>query len=247
MNAPHRPLSSSVGPRLPPLGLLALTIIGAMVLSGIALLGSTPFSGPSGLPHGTGARAMGPTAALISYSLTFSESGLPSGTSWEVNIDNGSGSTMHWSSTSTVGFAVSGGVYQFTTVANASYVSTPGVAYVNGTAVTVYLVFGTPNLVTFTERGLPTGGTWDINTSASNGVWENITAGTNWSMDLPDGKYYYSIGVGAPYVATPSSGSYNVNGSNVTIGIGFVSHPTTYQVSFLQVPRCRREPTGRST
>jgi hypothetical protein len=234
MNAAQRTLSTLGGLRTHVRGLLALTLVGAMVLSGIALLGGTPVSGPSGTPPPVSGGVSGLRTLATNYSLTFSESGLPSGTSWEVRLGGGIRATMRWSTTSTVGFAVANGEYPFTTTANASYVSTPGVAWVNGSAVTVYLAFGTPYRVTFNETGLPSGGTWDINTSASNGGWENITSGTSWSMDLPNGKYYYSIGVGAPDIATPSSGSYNVNASNVTLAINFSTHPSTYPVSFLQ-------------
>ncbi|MEM3859313.1 MAG: hypothetical protein QW478_07885, partial [Candidatus Micrarchaeaceae archaeon] len=104
---------------------------------------------------------------------------------------------------------------------------------VNGASVSQSITFTKVSYsVTFTETGLPSGDTWKW--------WANITSGptlgttgsfpvssptTSVSIGEVNGTYDYVIGVslvnGQVYSASPSSGSFTVNGGNVTVTITF--------------------------
>ncbi len=104
------------------------------------------------------------TFALVTYALTFTESGLPVGTSWSVSLDSRDLRTSNASLTilepnGTYTFHL-GGVPGFTTT---EFV---GAASISGAALSrtiLWIPFTFP--VTLTETGLPTGDAWWVNVS----------------------------------------------------------------------------------
>ncbi len=171
--------------------------------------------------------------STVTYPLTFTETGLPSGTSWSVELNGWNTST-----TSTIGFDVGNGTWYYSVPNVAGYTpaSTGGSVIVNGTAANVTVAFtpSTTQNVTFTGSGLVSGAAWYVSmTDLSNFSSVTLSANGNVSVNFNETPGLYSYNVGAPsaYSATPSSGSITVSVSPVAVPIVFVRAPT-YLASF---------------
>jgi len=219
----------------------SLLVVGAIALPASGLLyGHGPFGwGPSGGAHTPGWGANNSTGH---YVVTFSESGLPAGTSWSVSVERtwsggpvGNGSpvplpsstpswgvgTTHTSTNATVSFCLRNGTYRFSVAeaVNGSGVYAPapsaGNLTVNGSAVNVPIVFSALRLysVSFVEVGLP--------------------AGTTWSVQL-----FGAAGVGPtpPWGPTPACANLTSNSSNST-SVGFSLPNGTYGFKVVGVRR----------
>ncbi|MEM3844072.1 hypothetical protein, partial [Metallosphaera sp.] len=169
----------------------------------------------------------------VTYTVTFTESGLPSGTSWSVTLNG-----YEQSSTSTtISFTETNGTYSFTVTQITDYSASPssGSITVNGAAVSQSITFTLVQyVVTFSESGLPSGDTWTwwVNitsapTLGTTGSFKVSSPSTSTSIDEVNGTYDYTIGVsevnGQTYYASPSSGSFTVSGSGLTITITFTA------------------------
>lgn len=160
--------------------------------------------------------AMGPQ----SYSLAFTESGLPSGTSWNVTLG---ASTSASSTTSTVGFSEPNGTYSFRVGGATGYVGFPssGTVSVAGANVAVSIAFTSAAqavTVTFHERGLPSGTSWSVDLSG-----EVASATSSGISFLVPGSTTYSFAVASVpgYSVSPSSGTVAVGSSPLTLTISF--------------------------
>ncbi|MFP3257725.1 MAG: hypothetical protein RXO36_07990, partial [Candidatus Nanopusillus acidilobi] len=171
------------------------------------------------------------TFNLVTYTVTFTESGLSSGTLWYVNLSNG----KSYSGTgTTITFNEPNGTYSYTiATVNKSYSpnQSSGTFTVNGANVNVAITFTRVYTVTFTENGLPTGTLWYVN--LSNGKSYSGT-GTTITFNEPNGTYSYTIAtVNKSYSPSPSSsGTFTVNGANVNVAITF--NLVTYTVTFTE-------------
>ena len=175
------------------------------------------------------------------YTVTFSETGLPSGTSWSVTFN----ATLSSSTTSSIAYSVLDGSYTFSVGAVSGYTPAPasGPVTVNGAAQTITIVFtATPPgtyLVTFTETGLPSGTSWSVTFNAA--LSSSTTSSIAYSV--PDGSYTFSVGAVSGYTPAPASGPVTVNGAAQTITIVFTATPPgTYLVTFTETGL----PTGTS-
>ena len=162
------------------------------------------------------------------YAVTFSESGLPPGTSWSVTLN---GQTLS-SGTSTILFSEPNGTYSYTVGAVSGYTVSPssGSVSVNGASQTVAIAFTpTSYLVWFTETGLPAGTSWSATLNA-----QTLTStGSTITFSETDGGYAYTVGSVNGYIASPSSGTVAVNGASQTVYIAFnPSTAATYPVTF---------------
>ncbi len=155
------------------------------------------------------------TFTLVTFSVTFTESGLPNGHNWSVTI----GTSTVGSVTSTIVFAEPNGTYpyQIGPLSGWRANSYSGTAIVNGgspppIAITWTRVYYS---VWFNETGLPTGTLWGMtfDTVAAN------TTGTSILYTAPNGTQTFSIRYMSGYYPTPGSGSLNVSGSDVTVNI----------------------------
>src|SRR6266581_634958 len=166
-------------------------------------------------------------STIVPPLVTFTETGLPSGTSWSVTLESASNS----SATTTIMFSVPNGTYAYVVRSVFGYAASPstGSVTVNGAPVQVAISFSvTTYAVTFTETGLPSGTWWSVTLDgASNG---SATATIGFSA--PNGTYTYAIGSVFGYAASPVSGSVTVNGTPVNIAISF--SVTTYAVIFTE-------------
>ncbi len=78
----------------------------------------------------------------VKYAVTFTESGLPSGTVWYINLSNGE---SFLASTPTITFNEPNGTYSYTiTAANKTYIASPGYFTVNGEPVAKSVAFTIP-------------------------------------------------------------------------------------------------------
>lgn len=207
--------------------------LSAVAAAGYRFLGWTGsgvgnYTGPSPTPTITMAGPIGEVATFAAlYTVTFSETGLPVGTSWSVTLNGVPGS----STTSTIAFTEPDGVYPFTVGSIAGYVATPasGSVTVSGASTTVAIVW-TPYsyTVTFTESGLPSGTSWSV---ALNGV-RGISTTPSIAFAEGNGTYPYTIGIVPGYFATPASGSVSVVGAPATVSVAWSL--TTYSVTFVE-------------
>jgi len=167
------------------------------------------------------------------YTVTFTETGLTSGTSWSVTFNG----TTESSSTNTITFNEPNGTYSFSIASINGYSVSPssGSITVNGANVNQAITFTavTPSIytITFTESGLYSGATWSVILA---GVTK--TANTNTIIfNEPNGTYSFTIGAINGYTATPSSGVITVNGANVNQGITFTLNGTkVFIVTFIE-------------
>lgn len=150
------------------------------------------------------------------YVVYFNESGLPTGTSWSVDM-NGSGAN---STGSSIHFILPNGTYSFSiggirgySVSNAS-----GNITVRGGNETVMELFTAIRYgVTFQAEGLPPGSMWNISLSGT--VY--VVSGSTFTLQLTAGRYTYRISAPPGYRASNSSGTLYVNYSSVKMNITF--------------------------
>jgi len=158
--------------------------------------------------------------------VTFTESGLPTGATWNVTLN---GIKLSSSSFSLV-FNEPNGTYSYTIGIYSGYSASPysGTVIINGAAHNVAITFTRVTYsVTFTESGLPSGN-WYVN--LSNG--QSFSSATDTiTFTEPNGSYTYSISSSnKEYAPLSPKGSFTVNGSNVNIPVSF--HLVTYEVTF---------------
>ncbi len=152
------------------------------------------------------------------YTVTFTESGLASGTSWSVTFDG----TSQSSTSTTDAFSVPDGTYSYTIGTVAGYTASPtsGSVTVNGANTGVSVAF-TANkyTVTFTESGLPSGTSWSVTLA---GTSQSSTT-TTIVFTVTDGSYSYTVGSVTGYSASPSSGTVTVSNANTGVSIAYSS------------------------
>jgi len=155
------------------------------------------------------------------YTVSFSESGLPAGTAWYVNLSNGK---LYTSTSDTISIRETNGTYSYS-VASSNKIFSPapasGSITVNGGLVSVPITFsqthGSSYTVTFSETGLPSGILWYVN---FNGTNKSSTTGTI-TFTAPNGTYSFTVGNVSGYSVSSSSGSISVNGNSVSNTITF--------------------------
>jgi len=150
------------------------------------------------------------------YSLNFTESGLPSGTSWGVGVNG----TAASGTTASVSVAEENGTFSWTASSVGGYVASPsgGTATINGQGSAVAVTF-TPftYAVTFTESGLPTGTSWSITVGGT----AHTSTGTTIVVQEPNGTYAYTVGAVAGYTASVSSGNVLVSAGSASVTVTF--------------------------
>lgn len=123
------------------------------------------------------------------YTVTFFESGLPSGTSWSVTFNGAAES----STTNTIAFTEPNGTYTFSLSAPSGYTVSPssGALVVQGKEMVQDIAFAVPNTftVTFQESGLASGAAWSV---TLNGHTETSTTNSVVFSGI-NGSYSYII------------------------------------------------------
>lgn len=174
-------------------------------------------------------------SGVVTYPVTFTETGLPSGTSWSVVLDGRTGS----SSSTSIPFAEPNGTWGFNVGTVAGYRGTPGggTITVEGGSVSVTITFspltGTQGnyTVTFTPAGLVQGTLWSV---TLNGTTNSSTGGPI-GFAAPNGSYPFSVGTVRGLAATPSTGTVLVQGHAATVTITFAaSSAANFTVTFTE-------------
>ncbi|MGC2035814.1 MAG: hypothetical protein WA761_10290, partial [Thermoplasmata archaeon] len=147
------------------------------------------------------------TFSLYTRSVTFKESGLPSGTPWNVTV----GAVTHGANTSSVAFTDPNGTYAYT-VTLATFGNASGLFTVKGSSVTVNLAY---YKVSFTKTGLPSGSSWQVTTNAATQTSTGTTV-----FYLVNGVYGYQIGIVPGYTARDSG--------NITVNSAALTQPTPF-------------------
>lgn len=152
------------------------------------------------------------------FPLSFNESGLPAGASWNVSI---AGVGNQTSSGTRALYVLGNGTYSYT-------LSAPGYAATPASG-TITVAGGSPSVpVSFAQSGppiyfplelrvvnLPNGTAW---TAEVNGSY--VLSTTNSTVvDLPDGTYNYTATAPIGYRVSPSSGALTLNGSGETANL----------------------------
>jgi flagellar basal body-associated protein FliL len=170
------------------------------------------------------------TFHLVTYKMTFTETGLPSGY-WYVNITGQQSSGPIPSSQASYSLSLPNGSYSYTvSTGNKEYKPSYSETFtVNGASVSESITFSEVTYtITFTESGLPSGTTWNV---TLNGVKSSSTA-SSITFKEPNGTYSYTIGIYNGYSASPYLGTITVNGANVNILITFTQ--VKYSVTFTE-------------
>jgi hypothetical protein len=157
----------------------------------------------------------------VPYPISFTESGLPGGTSWAVTLNG----TTESSATPAITFNEPNGTYGYTVGSVSGYASSPssGSVTVAGSSQTVVVTFtafapGT-FAVTFTESGLPQGALWYANLTGEPSM---SSTGTTIAMSLQNGTYSYTLASSNPsWVAVLATGSVTVAGASVSVDTAF--------------------------
>jgi hypothetical protein len=162
-----------------------------------------------------------------SYNVTFTESGLPSGSagvlagvSWSVTL----GGSTQSSTSSTIVFSEQNGTYSYSASA-AGFLPVPvsGSITVAGAAVAQTITFtalaaGTYT-VTYTETGLTAGTSWSVTLNGS----QLASTSTTILFTEKNGSYSFTVGSVSGYTAAPSSGTIQVAGAAAFQTITFTS------------------------
>lgn len=166
------------------------------------------------------------------FQVAFSETGLPAGSEWWVNLTNG-----EWNGRrgTMISFSLPNGTYLYTVAtANKTYIALGGIVTVDGGSVAESVTFSLTYAITFTQSGLPSGTGW----------WVNLTDGQNTksstrmiSFSLPSGTYSYSLAT-TNKIYIGRGGSFDVKGANVSEAVTFsvVSYGVIFSESGLPLP-----------
>jgi len=185
-----------------------------------------PVSGYSAIPRSGSINVNGNntniqiTFTLVTYNITFEESGLPSGTSWSVTLNG----TTEYSATSIIKFKEPNGTYSYSIGSVSGYsISIPsGSITVNGASVSQSIRFTLITVKTysimFIESGLPSGTSWSVTLNGTS----NTSSTTSITFYEPNGTYTYSIQQISGYSIVQSSGTITVTGSSITKYVIFV-------------------------
>ena len=165
------------------------------------------------------------------YPVNFTESGLPAGTSWSVEVNG----TRYGATGATISASEKNGTYPFVVqnVSGFRVAPTSGSLVVNGTNVTTSIVF-TPlppptYPISFAETGLPNGTVWSV---SLNGTLLNST-GALISFSRANGSYLFLVPKVPGYTVSPSSGTVPVNGSGAIVLLAYSAiPPALYPVLF---------------
>ncbi len=156
-------------------------------------------------------------AAASTYNVTFTETGLPAGSSWSVTLNGATQSTT----TSGTTFTEPDGTYTYTTRALIAYPPIPssGTVMVNGAGVTQAITFYEVFPLKFDEPGLPADANWSVTlTGTSPGIItvavSDDSSLTLWSDGASSVQFNVSNGT---YSYTSSASGYTGSASSVIV------------------------------
>ncbi len=151
------------------------------------------------------------------FTITFTESGLPSGTDWYVNI-TGQASSGPVQAGATYSTDLLNQTYSYSIGTSDLTYKAGGGTFTADSSKTIAVKF-TPEeyQVTFKEAGLPAGTTWIVTV---NGIQHNVS-GTQFVLPLTNGTYNYSITSTNGYTISNQTGNFTVAGSPISVNVKF--------------------------
>ncbi len=162
----------------------------------------------------------------VTYTVKFTETGLPSGTEWWVNV---TGQSPQNSTTGSITISLANGSYSYVISAvDKTYEASGGSFTVNGAGVTEKVAFSRVTYsVEFTENGLPSGASWSV---TFNGTPESSLTSSIVITDVINGTFGFSVANVTGYTVSPSNGWVTVDGAGVTETVTFsaVTYPVTF-------------------
>lgn len=188
----------------------------AFAVGGVTGYGSSPGSG-SVIVSGEAVERSVTFSELSSewYPVTFTETGLPSGTEWWANESgHGTGGTS-----STLSWTEPNGTFGYTAAtANKSYAATGGTYSVSGRALSVGVTFSLLTYsLTFLQDSLPPVTNWSVTVGGTTGASNTTTL----TLPVANGTYAYLVSVSNPsWQVASQSGNATVRG-NTTIVLWF--------------------------
>jgi len=195
----------------------------------------SPVSGYSRSPPSGSVKVRGgPIAVAVSfteltYSVTFDEYGLPSGSSWAVVLV---GATSN-SSGPSISFSEPNGTYPFAVQTVSNYSASPpsGSVGVSGNAsyTTVNFTLVTYS-VEFVETGPLGGATWSVLLAGS----ARSGSGSSIAFAEPNGTFAFTVDAVSGYAVSPSAGSLAVSGGTITEPVTFLTLTPVYTVYFTE-------------
>ncbi len=219
----------------------ALTVLAAVASLLVSSLGGVASAG-------AGASVATP------YSVTFSETGLPTGTNWSVHVAfvgcgcDGVRRTVA-STTPSITIPITNGTYNYNVLAVPGYFvngSARGTFNVSGANATPIAVAFDPLVtygVQFRESGLPNGTGWSVqvrgNATGQERIAEDRTGSSNVTtieLPLPNGTYHYTVDsvAGSFFLNGSGKGRFTVLGASpATIPVEFET-PPLFTVTFTE-------------
>ncbi|MEM4066306.1 MAG: thermopsin family protease [Candidatus Micrarchaeaceae archaeon] len=189
------------------------------VSSGSSLFGPTPSQGT--FTVNGAAQRINVTFSGVPLSLTFEETGLPSGASWSVTLNG----TTKSSTSSTIMFLVLMGTYVYSISPPSGFTTaqTSGTVKLVTPSEVVRVTFSPVEYnVTFLASGLTSGTTWTV---TFNGTWVT-TSLDSVTFSVPNGTYAFTIANPTGYTVEPGYGSITVAGYSTTESIVFSAIPS---------------------
>ncbi len=192
-----------------------------------------PSIASSSFTVGTSGQSIAISFKPVTFQATFTETGLPAGTTWYANLTGMLGNSQ----SSTLNYELQNGTYGFTIASsNSNYEPnvTNGYISVNGNSVNVNVKFTQIYFTaTFFESGLPSGATWYVN--LSNGDHGKAVSPNSIGFTLQDGVYSYTVSTSdSSYVPSTSSGSIDISNSNMNQQITFYSQSSAGTATFME-------------
>ncbi len=198
----------------------------------------TPFTLPVLVAGGpTSAPLVTYTAIVVTnptYPVTFTESGLVSGTPWTVNL-SGSGSS---SNASSIVIAEPVGQYAFMISVLGNYVPNRiwGNVTVIGPTTVPEVTFTDLGWISVNEVGLPAGTSWSLNLSGAGGITPVYSQVASYLEAREDGVYLFAVSA-VGFQADPASGTLSVAGFNISyLNITFAPPVAPTSSSSSQLP-----------
>ena len=171
----------------------------------------------------------------VTYSVSFTENGVPQGTAWYANITGIPASRPGSSDPAQITYSLQNGTYGFTIAsANPNYVPSisSGNLQVKGASISTPISFMQVKFsAVFTESGLPTGSIWYVN--LTNGVKNSTQAPYSNVFTLSDGNYEFTVSTSNPaYVPSIDSGVVQIDNGNAKESIQFYAKSSSSQATF---------------
>jgi YVTN family beta-propeller protein len=170
------------------------------------------------------------SAIYPEFGVTFNESGLPHGKSWQVALSG----MVQSSNSAFLAFAEPAGTYLYTVAYVAPFFPSPlnGTVTVAGSNQNIPVAYSVVYLVNFTETGLPAGTTWSVTMKTAGGPILGLSQGL-MVFFLRNGTYSYTLGTIPGWTTSNFIGVIAVNGSGLSRVVSWTQ--VTYDVTFEEV------------